>query len=136
MAPQRIWFLQRFGLKTGIDFAYFGLNSGMVFEGIRIDKHICRFNSKWKRKKGVICEFEMDFKQSFCRPSSLSNDNMISAYAGLKMGVENDKFLVWNGVGIWRIGQHTPTMNFQEYLPGVRVTAILRIMVTPVFWLP
>ena len=23
------------GLKTGIDFAYFGLNSGTVFEGIR-----------------------------------------------------------------------------------------------------
>ena len=26
--------LRRFGLKTGIDFAYLGLNSGMVFEGI------------------------------------------------------------------------------------------------------
>ena len=26
-------FLGRFGLKTGIDFAYFGLESGMVFEG-------------------------------------------------------------------------------------------------------
>ena len=27
--------LCRFGLKTGINFAYFGLNSGMVFEGTR-----------------------------------------------------------------------------------------------------
>ena len=26
-------FLRRFGLKTGIDFAHFGLESGMVFEG-------------------------------------------------------------------------------------------------------
>ena len=30
--PQREGFLCRFGLKTGIDFAHFGLESGMVFE--------------------------------------------------------------------------------------------------------
>ena len=53
--PQRVWFLRRFGLKRGIDFAYLGLNSGMVFEGMH--ERICRFslgrfNSKWIRKKG------------------------------------------------------------------------------------
>ena len=43
---QRIWVLRRFGLKTGIvgiDFVYFSLNSGMVFEGMhyeRIDRLI------------------------------------------------------------------------------------------------
>ena len=42
--PLRVWFLGRFGLKTGIDFAYSGLNSGMVFEGMH--ERICRFNSK------------------------------------------------------------------------------------------
>ena len=26
------WFLRRFGLKAGIDFAHFGLESGMAFE--------------------------------------------------------------------------------------------------------
>ena len=31
--PQRVGFLGLFGLKTGIDFAQFGLESGMVFEG-------------------------------------------------------------------------------------------------------
>ena len=31
--PHRVWFLRRFALKTGIDFAHFGLESGMVFEG-------------------------------------------------------------------------------------------------------
>ena len=34
--PHRVGFLRRFGLKTGIlglYFAYFGLESGMVFEG-------------------------------------------------------------------------------------------------------
>ena len=29
--PQRVWFLSRFGLKTGIDFANYGLKSGRVF---------------------------------------------------------------------------------------------------------
>ena len=31
--PQRVGFLCRFGLKMGIDFVHFGLESGMVFEG-------------------------------------------------------------------------------------------------------
>ena len=31
--PNRVEFLRRFGLKTGILFAHFGLESGMVFEG-------------------------------------------------------------------------------------------------------
>ena len=33
--PQSVWFLHRFGVKTGIDFTYFGLRSGMVFREIR-----------------------------------------------------------------------------------------------------
>ena len=33
MPPQRVWFLRCFGLKTGINFAHFGLESGMVFQG-------------------------------------------------------------------------------------------------------
>ena len=31
--PHRVGVLRRFGLKTGIHFAHFGLESGMVFEG-------------------------------------------------------------------------------------------------------
>ena len=31
--PHRVGFLCCFGLKTGIHFAHFGLESGMVFEG-------------------------------------------------------------------------------------------------------
>ena len=31
--PQRVWFVHRFGLKTGIDLAHLGLESGIVFEG-------------------------------------------------------------------------------------------------------
>ena len=55
------------GLKTGIDFAYFGLNSGIVFEGIRGEHEgICPFNSQRIRTAGrVISEFEtLDFNRS------------------------------------------------------------------------
>jgi len=31
--PQRVWFLSRFGLKTGIDFEHFGLKLSMVIGG-------------------------------------------------------------------------------------------------------
>ena len=31
--PKPAWFLRRLGLKTGIDFVYFGLKSGMILEG-------------------------------------------------------------------------------------------------------
>ena len=33
MPRHRVGFLRCFGLKTGINFVYFGLESGMVFEG-------------------------------------------------------------------------------------------------------
>ena len=50
--PQRVGFLHLFGLKTGIDFAHFGLELGMVFEGTAgVYDCIYRFNSKWVRKK-------------------------------------------------------------------------------------
>ena len=33
MPPQRVGFLNRFGLKTGTDFTHFGLESNLVFKG-------------------------------------------------------------------------------------------------------
>ena len=49
---QTIRFLRRFCPKTGIDFAYFGLESGVVLEDTtRVNEPIYRFNSKWIRKK-------------------------------------------------------------------------------------
>ena len=45
--PHRVGFLRRFGLKTGIHFAHFGLKSGRVFEGTTgVHEHFYRFNSK------------------------------------------------------------------------------------------
>ena len=50
--PHRVGFLCRFGLKTVIDFAHFGLESGVVFGGTTgVYERIYCFNSKWVRKK-------------------------------------------------------------------------------------
>ena len=52
MPPQRVWFLCRFGPKTGMGFAHFGMESGVVFKGtMGVCKRICRFNSELIRKK-------------------------------------------------------------------------------------
>ena len=45
--PQRVGFLRRFDLKTGIDFAHFVLESGRVYEGTTVVYQcVRRFNSK------------------------------------------------------------------------------------------
>ena len=40
-----------------------------------------------EKERKIICEFKVDFKKSFCWRSNLSNDDIISAYVGLKSGV-------------------------------------------------
>ena len=45
--PKGSGFLHHFGLKTGIHFAYFGLESGMVFEGTTgVYEHIYRLSKE------------------------------------------------------------------------------------------
>ena len=45
--PQRVGFLRRLGLKTGIHFAHFDLESGMVFKGTTgVYESLYRFNFK------------------------------------------------------------------------------------------
>ena len=47
MSPHPVGFVSRFGLKKGIHFAHFGLESSMVFEGTTgVYEHIYRFTSK------------------------------------------------------------------------------------------
>ena len=52
-SPKGYGFLSRFGLKTDVDFAHFGLESAdMVFKGtMGVDERIYRFNSIRIRKK-------------------------------------------------------------------------------------
>ena len=64
--PQRVGFLPRFGLKTSIDFAHFGLESGLIFKGTTgVYERIYFFQFQMSKKEREICEFEMDFKKSF-----------------------------------------------------------------------
>ena len=60
--PPRAGFLHCFGLKTGIDFTRFGLESGTVWGNyeMRVYEQIYYFNFKWVRKEET-CKFEMDF---------------------------------------------------------------------------
>ena len=87
------------------------------------------------KKESVTCEFEMDFKKSFCCTFNLSNDDIISVSCqclccvlwpppGLKTGmdfrgqvwkrVRKMTFFVWNKVRILRTRQHTPTKPFRS----------------------
>ena len=47
VSPDRVGFLRRFGLNTGMHFSHFGLELGMVFEGTTgVYERIYRFTSK------------------------------------------------------------------------------------------
>ena len=65
MPPHRVGFLGRFDLKTGIHFAYFALESGMVFVGTAecLKVFIISIPNDKERKKNR--EFEMDLN-NFC----------------------------------------------------------------------
>ena len=68
-----------FGLKTGIDFAHFGLVSGIVFEGTKgVYKCIYRFNSKRVRKKEKYANSKLVLRNLFGWRSNRSNDDIIS----------------------------------------------------------
>ena len=64
MPPQRVWFLHRFGLKMGIDFAHFGLEPGMFFEETTGVMYLS-FQFQMNKKEREVWEFKMDFKKSF-----------------------------------------------------------------------
>ena len=60
---QGVRVLRRFVWKTGIDLAYFGLNSGMVFVGITWT--YMSFQFQMNKKKIVTCEFEVILRSLF-----------------------------------------------------------------------
>ena len=63
--PQRVMFLRRFGLKTGIDFPYFGLEGFWFSRERRECMNVLIVSIPNEKKEREICEFEMDFKKSF-----------------------------------------------------------------------
>ena len=60
--PKDIYIFSRFGLKTGLHFAHFGVESAIVFDGITgVYERICYFSSEMNTDKGrVVYEFEVD----------------------------------------------------------------------------
>ena len=76
----QVGFLPHFSLKMGIDFADFGLESGMVSEGTAgVYEHIYRFNSKLVKEEREICKFKTDLNIFFVCALIYCNDNTISA---------------------------------------------------------
>ena len=63
--PQRVMFLRRFGLKTGIDFPYFDLEGFWFLRELRECINVFIVSIPNEKKEREICEFEMDFKKSF-----------------------------------------------------------------------
>ena len=56
----------RFGLKSGIHFAHFGVESGMVFGGTRGSVWTyLSFQFQMSNKEREICEFEMNLINLF-----------------------------------------------------------------------
>ena len=79
MSPESVEFLRRFGVKAVIDFAHFGLESGVVFEGTtEVYERIYRFNSKLVRKKEKYVNSTLILRNLFCCCSNLRNDDIIS----------------------------------------------------------
>ena len=75
MSPESVEFLRRFGLKAVIDFAHFGLESGVVFEGTtEVYERIYRFNSKLVRKKEKYVNSALILRNLFCYCSNVRND--------------------------------------------------------------
>ena len=75
MSPESVEFLRRFGLKAVIDFARFGLESGVVFEGTtEVYERIYRFNSKLVRKKEKYVNSTLILRNLFCYCSNVRSD--------------------------------------------------------------
>ena len=65
VSPHWVGFLRRLGLKTGIHFAHFGLESGMVFEGTT---GVCERINRMRIRNG--------FEEFVCFRTNLSNDDI------------------------------------------------------------
>ena len=94
---------------------------GMVFQGsTRVYKRICRFNSKWGRKKEKCATIKWILRNLFCYFSNLSNDDKISWRPGLKTGMKSANFWSELGSGIGELGSTPPPGIPRNTPPGLR----------------
>ena len=87
----QVGFLCLFGLKTGIDFAHFGLELGMVFEGTTGRyEHIYCFSSRWVRKKEKCANSNWiwSFVFVYAQILVLNDDKIFASRPGLKTGID------------------------------------------------
>ena len=74
--------MRRFGLKTGIHFSYFGLDSGMIFKetegNVHMYERVYRFFFRWIRKKEKCTNSKWVLRNHFCWRSNVSNNDKIS----------------------------------------------------------
>ena len=63
MPAHRVGVFRRFGLKTGINFAHFGLESGVVFEGTTL-VFIVSIPNEYERKRNMWTG--NGFEEFFC----------------------------------------------------------------------
>ena len=77
--PHRVGFLWRFGVKTGIHLAHFGLEWDLVFEGTTECMNVFIVSIPKERERKRNMRIGNGFEEFFCLHSNLSNDNIISA---------------------------------------------------------
>ena len=134
--PHRVGFLPRLGLKTGIHFAHFGLESDMVLEettGLTgLYERLYRFNSRWVRKKenvknmrirNGLKNFEFVYALIYVMITKVLPKGHVWKQVWIsEVWSENEcgklYFLLWNRFRNWRTGRRTPTKNSQEYPRG------------------
>ena len=81
MSTQRVGFLRRFGLKTGIDFVHFYLELAMAYGGnYHCLSMFSSFQFQMNKKGSEICKFEMECEKYFC-----CDDHIISVLCKLVM---------------------------------------------------
>ena len=81
MPPQMVWFLRRFGPKTGIHFAHFVLESGMIFEGTTkvYERLLFHFQMTTERRKSNKSKSKWILRNLlFSFNSKRSNDDIIT----------------------------------------------------------
>ena len=73
--PHWVRYLGLVGLKTSINFAHFGLESGMVFKGTTgAYERILSFQFQMNKNEIEICDFEMHLENCFVSTLLVSND--------------------------------------------------------------
>ena len=92
----RVWFLRRFGLKTGIYFAHFVWNRLWSSKELRECMNVFyRLNSKWVRKREKYANSKWILRNTVCCCYYLSNHDIISYRS--EHGCE--KLLFWSKIG-------------------------------------